>query len=46
MKPLPLRMSASRLCSLTGGLELGWKCKGLLPCFRTDRPSDETGVEK
>ena len=27
-------------------MALGCKCAGLLPCFRTDRPSDETGDEK
>ena len=43
---IPLRMSVSRLCSLTGGRALGCKWKDLLPCFRTDRPSDETGVEE
>ena len=34
-------MSVSGLCSLTGGVALGGKCNGLLPCFPTDCPSDQ-----
>ena len=45
-KALPLKVSASRLCFLSGGLALRCACEGLFPCFSADCLSRETGVRK
>ena len=45
-KALPLKVSGSRLCLLSGGLALRCACKGLFLCFSADCLSGETGVRK
>ena len=45
-KALPLKVSASRLCFLSGGLALRCACEGLFPCLSADCLSGETRVRK
>ena len=45
-KALPLKVSASHLCFLSGGEALRCACEGLFPCFSADCLSGETGVRK
>ena len=44
-KALPLKVSASRLRFLPGGLALRCGCEGLFPCFSADCFPGETGVK-